>query len=63
MGRRIAVRAEEMPADDAVEWWRRIVRRDHTYERYIRATTRTIPILRLVPVGDPVLGEVPLSPE
>jgi deazaflavin-dependent oxidoreductase (nitroreductase family) len=49
MGRKVAVRAEEMPADEAAEWWQRILRQDRTYERYARSTSRTIPILRLVP--------------
>jgi deazaflavin-dependent oxidoreductase (nitroreductase family) len=49
MGRTIAVRADELPADEAADWWRRILRRDPSYERYARATRRTIPIVRLVP--------------
>jgi deazaflavin-dependent oxidoreductase (nitroreductase family) len=49
MGRTIVVRAEELPADEAVEWWQRILRRDPSYERYARATARTIPIVRLIP--------------
>jgi F420H(2)-dependent quinone reductase len=49
MGRAIAVEAEELPADEAADWWRRIVIRDPTYLRYARATSRRIPILRLVP--------------
>ena len=51
MGRAIAIEAEELPADEAAVWWRRIVSRDPTYERYARATSRHIPILRLVPVS------------
>jgi deazaflavin-dependent oxidoreductase (nitroreductase family) len=53
MGRAIAVRAEELPADEAGAWWARILRRDPSYERFARATSRTIPILRLVPVPTP----------
>lgn len=52
MGRTVAVRAEELPADQAAAWWERILRRDPSYERYARATSRTIPIVRLVPVPD-----------
>lgn len=59
MGRTVAVRAEAMPADEAAEWWRRILLRDPTYERYARSTSRSIPILRLVPVADPVPVPVP----
>jgi deazaflavin-dependent oxidoreductase (nitroreductase family) len=48
-GRLTAVRAEELQGDEAVEWWRRIVHRDPTYQRYALATSRRIPIIRLVP--------------
>jgi F420H(2)-dependent quinone reductase len=51
MGRTIPVRATELPPDEAAEWWGRILRRDPSYERYARATSRSIPILRLVPAG------------
>ncbi len=51
MGRSIPVRAEELPADEARAWWDRILARDPSYERYARATTRTFPIVRLVPTG------------
>jgi F420H(2)-dependent quinone reductase len=51
MGRAIAIRAEELPADEAATWWKRILRRDPSYERYARAAAgRTIPVLRLVPL-------------
>ena len=52
-GRRLEVRAEELPPDEATEWWTRIVARSPDYERYARATARTIPIMRLVPVSKP----------
>jgi deazaflavin-dependent oxidoreductase (nitroreductase family) len=48
-GRTIAVRAEELPADEAATWWQRIVERSPDYERYRRATTRRFPIIRLRP--------------
>jgi deazaflavin-dependent oxidoreductase (nitroreductase family) len=52
MGRAIAVRAEELPADEAAAAWQRILRRDPSYERYARAAgDRAIPVLRLVPVA------------
>lgn len=51
-GRTIPVRAEEVPAGAAAEWWTQIVRRDPNYERYARATSRTFPIVRLVPTSD-----------
>jgi deazaflavin-dependent oxidoreductase (nitroreductase family) len=51
MGRAIAVRAAELPADEAAAWWERILQRDPSYERYARAAAgRTIPVLRLVPL-------------
>lgn len=50
-GRRTRVRAEVLSPDDARLWWDRIVARDPGYERYARATTRTFPILRLVPAA------------
>jgi deazaflavin-dependent oxidoreductase (nitroreductase family) len=48
-GTRRPVRAEELPPDEATEWWQRILRRDPTYERYGRAARRGFPIIRLVP--------------
>jgi deazaflavin-dependent oxidoreductase (nitroreductase family) len=48
-GRRIPVRAAELDADEAAEWWRRILAVAPAYEQYRRATTRPFPILRLVP--------------
>ena len=52
MGRTIAVRAEELPADKAAAWWTRILVRAPSYERYARATSRRIPIVRLVRAGE-----------
>jgi deazaflavin-dependent oxidoreductase (nitroreductase family) len=49
MGRTIGVRAEQLPAEAAADWWQRILRGDPSYARYQRATKRTFPILRLVP--------------
>jgi deazaflavin-dependent oxidoreductase (nitroreductase family) len=51
MGRRVRVRAEELPPDEAIRWWQRILERDPSYERYARATSRSFPIVRLVPTG------------
>jgi deazaflavin-dependent oxidoreductase (nitroreductase family) len=48
MGRTMHVRAEELHAEAAADWWQRILLRDPSYERYQRATERTIPIIRLV---------------
>lgn len=46
-----AVRAEELPDDEATRWWSRIVDRDPGYARYRRATSRPFPILRLMPTS------------
>lgn len=51
MGRSLAVRAEELPPDEAAAFWPRILARAPSYERYRRATTRAIPLVRLVPAG------------
>jgi deazaflavin-dependent oxidoreductase (nitroreductase family) len=48
-GRTIAAHAEELPPDEARAAWRWIVEVQPSYERFRRATDRTIPILRLVP--------------
>ena len=48
--RRIPVQAEVLSAEEAAGWWPRIVARDPAYLRYGGATTRAIPILRLVPL-------------
>ncbi len=51
-GRAVAVRAVVLPPDEAAEAWRRIVEVQPGYDQYRRATDRSIPILRLVPVGE-----------
>jgi deazaflavin-dependent oxidoreductase (nitroreductase family) len=50
-GRVIAVRAEELSPAAAADAWRHIVAVQPSYERFRRATDRTFPILRLVPVA------------
>jgi deazaflavin-dependent oxidoreductase (nitroreductase family) len=51
MGQTIAVRAEELPDEEAAVWWKRIEERAPAYERYTRATNRRIPVLRLFPTA------------
>ena len=51
MGQTVQVRAEELAPAEASEWWGRVLRQSPGYERYARATTRTIPIIRLVPAA------------
>jgi deazaflavin-dependent oxidoreductase (nitroreductase family) len=51
-GRTIEVQAEELSREDAAAFWAdRVVITQPSYERFARATTRTIPIIRLVPVS------------
>ncbi len=51
-GRAFRVRAEELPPDQAAVAWRHVVEVQPSYERFRRATDRTFPILRLVPIGE-----------
>lgn len=51
MDRSFLVHAEEMSNDEAIAFWPRVLSIAPTYERYQRVTNRTIPLLRLVPVG------------
>jgi deazaflavin-dependent oxidoreductase (nitroreductase family) len=50
MGRTLRVRAEELSAEDAAALWPRILRRAPSYARFRKATNRTIPIVRLIPI-------------
>jgi F420H(2)-dependent quinone reductase len=51
-GRAFAVRAEELSGEEAAAFWPRLLRRAPNYERYQRATTRSFPLVRLIPQGD-----------
>jgi deazaflavin-dependent oxidoreductase (nitroreductase family) len=51
MDRTLQVRAEELSADETTAFWPRILRVAPSYARYQKATSRTIPLVRLVPVG------------
>lgn len=51
MDRILQVRAEELSADETTAFWPRVLRVAPTYERYQQATSRPIPLVRLVPVG------------
>ena len=59
MDRTLQVHAEMLPSNEAIAFWPRILHIAPTYERYQRATTRTIPLVRLVPVGCAREPEVP----
>jgi F420H(2)-dependent quinone reductase len=50
MDRTLQVRAEELPAAEAAAFWPSILRRAPGYGRYQKATNRTLPIVRLVPL-------------
>ncbi len=49
MDRILQVRAEELSADEATAFWPRVLHVAPTYVRYQQATSRTIPLVRLVP--------------
>jgi len=51
MDRTVQVRAEELSADETSAFWPRILRVAPAYARYHKATHRTIPLVRLIPVG------------
>lgn len=51
MDQTLRVRAEELSADEAAALWPRILRRAPSYARYRKATSRPIPLVRLVPIG------------
>jgi deazaflavin-dependent oxidoreductase (nitroreductase family) len=48
-GRTMAVRAEELSADEAAAWWPRVLTTAPDYERFRTRTGRRLPLLRLVP--------------
>lgn len=50
MNRILQVRAEELSADEATAFWPRVLRVAPTYVRYQQATSRPIPLVRLVPI-------------
>jgi deazaflavin-dependent oxidoreductase (nitroreductase family) len=52
-GMRIPVIARELPEEAGAAWWDRILLAAPDYERYARATSRRIPIVRLTPVPAP----------
>jgi deazaflavin-dependent oxidoreductase (nitroreductase family) len=49
--RTLALRAEELAPAEAAAFWPEVVRTLPGYGRYPRATSRTIPLVRLVPLG------------
>lgn len=46
-----AVRAEEIAVDAATAFWPRILQRSPDYARYFKRTSRTIPLVRLIPLA------------
>jgi deazaflavin-dependent oxidoreductase (nitroreductase family) len=51
MDRILQVHPEEMSTEEATAFWPRVLHVAPTYARYQKATSRTIPLVRLVPVG------------
>ncbi len=52
MDRTLQVRAEELSTDEASAFWPRVLRVAPSYARYQKATSRPIPLVRLVPIED-----------
>ncbi|MDY7088558.1 MAG: nitroreductase/quinone reductase family protein [Actinomycetota bacterium] len=58
-GRQLAVRAEPVTGERAADLWRRVVDRAPGYAAYARATSRSIPVVRLVPENGAASAEHP----
>ena len=52
MDRTLQVHAEELSTDEASAFWPRVLRVAPSYARYQKATSRPIPLVRLVPIED-----------
>jgi len=50
MNRTLPVRAEELSAEAAAAFWPCILQRAPDYDRYRKRTSRTIPLVRLIPL-------------
>jgi hypothetical protein len=50
-GRTFRARAERLSAEESESWWPQILRLAPSYELFLKATKRTIPLVRLVPLG------------
>jgi deazaflavin-dependent oxidoreductase (nitroreductase family) len=61
MDRTLQVRAEELSTDETTAFWPRVLHVAPTYARYQQATSRPIPLVRLVPVGQAGEQTVPSS--
>ena len=51
MERILQVRAEALSADEVAAFWPHILHRSPDYARYLKCTSRTIPLMRLIPVA------------
>lgn len=51
MDRLLQVRAEELSPDEVAAFWPHILERSPDYARYLTRTSRTIPLVRLIPVA------------
>ena len=50
-GRTFRVRAERLSAEEAASWWPRILQRAPSYDLFLKASGRRVPLVRLVPIG------------
>ena len=50
-GRTLQARAEELSAEEAAAFWPHVLQVAPDYARYLRRTSRRIPLIRLVPIG------------
>lgn len=56
--RTLQVRAEELSVEEATAFWPHLLQRSPDYVRFLRRTSRTIPLMRLIPV-EPSEGAAP----
>jgi deazaflavin-dependent oxidoreductase (nitroreductase family) len=61
LDRTLPVRAEELSVDEAIAFWPRVLAAAPDYTRYLRRTSRRLPLLRLVPEAADE-GRAPLCP-
>lgn len=57
--RTLPVRAEELPADQAADFWPRILRVAPEYDKARQRAGRVIPLMRLIPVEAPIRRATP----
>lgn len=55
-GRTLVVRAEELSAEEAAAFWPQVLQAAPDYARYLRRTSRRIPLLRLIPATSSIVS-------